>query len=85
MFMVDGAIKRFADEKGIKYPEKITDLIPKYLSLAVGDLAHLNILLYVRDKEAGYRLSLKAPKPGQMNIVITPQGIRYESSSRGGG
>jgi len=85
MFMVDGAIKRFADDEGQKYPEKLTDLIPKYLNMTKVDLAHLKTLLYVRNKEAGYRLSLKTTKPGQMNIIITQQGIQYEPSSREGG
>jgi hypothetical protein len=85
MFMVDGAIKRFADDERQKYPEKLTDLIPKYLNMTKVDLAHLKTLLYVRNKEAGYRLSLKTTKPGQMNVIITPQGIQYEPSSREGG
>jgi len=85
MFMVDGAIKRFADDEKLKYPEKLIDLIPKYLNMAKVDLAHLETLLYVRSNEAGYRLSLKTLKPGHMNIVITPQGIQYEPSSREGG
>ncbi len=85
MFMVDGAIKRFADDEKPQYPEKLIDLIPKYLNMAKVDLAHLETLLYVRNNEAGYRLSLKTLKPGQMNIVITQQGIQYEPSSREGG
>ena len=85
MFMVDGAIKRFADGERPQYPEQLTDLIPKYLNMAKVDLAHLETLLYVRSNEAGYRLSLKTLKQGQMNIVITPKGIQYEPSSRGGG
>lgn len=85
LFMVDGAIRRFADDERRKYPEKITDLIPKYLSLAKSDLVYLNTLLYVRNEEAGYRLSLKTAKSGQMNIIITPQGIQYEPPAREGG
>jgi hypothetical protein len=82
MFLVDGAIKRFADDEKPQYPEKLTDLIPKYLNMAKVDLAHLETLSYVRSNEAGYRLSLKTLIPGQMNIVITPQGIQYEPSSK---
>jgi hypothetical protein len=85
LFMVDGAIKRFAHYEGNKYPEKITDLIPKYLTLATADFAHLNILSYQRDAQEGYRLSLKKPKEGQMGVSITPQGIKYGSSSGEGG
>jgi hypothetical protein len=86
LFMVDGAIKRFASyDEGNKYPEKITDLIPKYLNMAKVDLAHLNSLSYQRDAKVGYRLSLKNPREGQMDISITPQGIQYGSSSGEGG
>ncbi len=83
--MVDGAIKRFVHYEGNKYPEKINDLIPKYLNMAKVDLAHLNSLSYQRDAKVGYRLSLKNPKTGQMGISITPQGIQYGSSSGEGG
>ncbi len=85
LFMVDGALKRFAHYEGNKYPEKITDLIPKYLNMAKVDLGHLNTLSYQRDAKVGYRLSLKNPKEGQMGISISPQGIEYGPSSGEGG
>ena len=83
--MVDGAIKRFANYEGKRYPERLIDLIPKYLDLAKVDLAHLNSLSYQKDARVGYRLTLKNPKEGQMGISITPQGIQYGSPSREGG
>lgn len=85
LFMVDGAIKRFAHFEGNKYPDKLTDLIPKYLNMSKVDLGHLNTLLYRRETKVGYRLSLKKPKEGQMGVSITPQGIKYGSSSGEGG
>ena len=85
LFMVDGAIRRFADDEKGNYPEKLIDLIPKYLNIAKSDLAHLQTLLYVKGNGAGYRLSSKRPTPGEINIVITPNGILYEPSSREGG
>ena len=85
LFMVDGALKRFAHYQGNKYPEKLTDLIPKYLNMAKVDLAHLNTLSYRRDTKVGYRLSLKNPKGEQMSISISPQGIEYGPSSGEGG
>jgi len=85
LFMVDGALKRFAHYEGNKYPEKITDLIPKYLNMAEVDLNHLNILSYQRDNKVGYRLSLKNPKEGQMSISISAQGIQHGSSTGEGG
>ena len=85
LFMVDGAIKRYAHYENNQYPEKLTDLIPVYLPLAKADLAHLNLLSYRRDNQAGYRLSLRGTKEDDMNITISPQGIQYESSSREGG
>jgi hypothetical protein len=84
-FMVDGAIKRFAHFEGNKYPDKLTDLIPKYLNMAKVDLGHLNTLLYRRETKVGYRLSLKNPREGQMGLSITPQGIQYGPSSGEGG
>jgi hypothetical protein len=85
LFMVDGAIKRFANYEGNEYPEKLTDLFPKYLNMAKVDLGHLNTLSYSRDPKVGYRLSFINPKEGQMGISITPQGIQYGSSSGEGG
>ena len=77
LFMVNGALKRYAHYEGNKYPEQLSDLIPKYLSLGEEDLIHLEILSYQRVPNAGYRLSLANPKPGTMNIVISPKGIQY--------
>lgn len=85
LFMVDGAIKRFAIYEENTYPENLTDLIPKYLDPATVDLAHLNTLSYQRDANVGYRLSFKKPKDGQMGITITSKGIQYGSSSGEGG
>ena len=85
LFMVDGAIKRYANYEDNTYPENLTDLIPKYLNLATIDLAHLNTLSYQRDPSVGYRLSFKNPKQGQMGITVTSQGIQSGSSSGEGG
>jgi hypothetical protein len=85
LFMVDGAIKRFAHYEGNQYPEKLTDLIPKYLNIANVDLAHLNSLSYQRDANLGYSLSFKNPREGQMGISINSQGILSGSSSGEGG
>jgi hypothetical protein len=85
LFMVDGALKRFAHYEGNQYPSKLTDLIPKYLALSKQDTPHLNQLVYARDPQVGYRLSLASPKAGEMNVIMTPKGIKYESSSKAGG
>ncbi len=79
IFMVDSAVKRYAHYEGNKYPQQLPDLIPKYLSLREDQLHYLNIVSYERDPEEGYRLSLTNPKPGGMNIIIFPKGIKYES------
>lgn len=84
LFMVDGAIKRYAHYEGNKYPEKLSDLIPKYLSLRKDELFHLAKLSYKSDPNIGYRLSFAKPKPGEMNIVILPKGIEYTHPSSGG-
>jgi hypothetical protein len=84
LFMVDGAIKRFAHYEGGRYPAGLTDLLPKYLSLRKDELPLLDSLSYARDFQLGYRLSLAKPKPGEMNLIISPKGIQYETPVRGG-
>jgi hypothetical protein len=84
LFMVDGAIKRYALSEGNRYPEHLTDLIPAYLPLRKGEASHLESLSYRKDTKAGYRLSLARAKPGQMNIILTATGVEYTAPSGGG-
>jgi hypothetical protein len=84
LFMVDGALKRFAHYEGNRYPSQLTELIPKYLSLRQDDIQLLDKVSYVRDPSLGYRLSLAKPKAGDMNIIISPKGVRYETLPGGG-
>ncbi|HJX34580.1 MAG TPA: B-box zinc finger protein [Desulfatiglandales bacterium] len=79
LFMVDSSIKRYAYYEGNKYPEKLSDLVPKYLPMRKEDIPELNRLSYELEPKTGYRLSLANPKPGSMNIIITPKGISYKS------
>jgi B-box zinc finger len=85
LFMVDGALKRFAHYEDNRYPARLTDLVPKYLSLRKEELPLLDTLAYAKDPASGYRLSLAQPKPGEMNLIISPKGIKYETSASGGG
>ena len=82
--MVDGAIKRYALYERDRYPEHLTDLIPKYISPRDREAFHLKKLSYERDSKIGYRLSLASPKLGEMNVVLTPEGIQYTPPSQGG-
>lgn len=84
LFMVDSSIKRYAHYEGNKYPEKLTDLVPKYLRLSDEDIVQLNRFKYIKDTETGYQLSFVNPKQGEMNIIISPKGIRYETNTGGG-
>jgi len=84
LFMVDGSIKRFAHYEGNQFPSQLRDLIPKYLSLRKEEIPLLDMLRYTRDPSLGYRLSLAKPKPGDMNIIISPKGVRYETLPGGG-
>ncbi|MFC1863463.1 hypothetical protein ACFL1Z_05875, partial [Thermodesulfobacteriota bacterium] len=83
LFMVDSSLKRYAHYKDNKYPEKLSDLVPKYLPMKNEDIPELARLSYKRDPQSGYLLSIAKPKPGAMNIIITPKGIRYESATEG--
>ena len=85
LFMVDGALKRYAHYEGSRYPEKLSNLVPKYLSLSKEELFHLDRLAYQRDPKAGYRLSLAKAKPGEMKVILTPEGIEYTHPPSSGG
>lgn len=80
LFMVDGAIKRYAYYKGKIYPPSLSDLLPDYLRFKEDETHFLDLLSYTRDRNEGYILKIKDPKPGDMNIIITAKGIKQESS-----
>jgi hypothetical protein len=84
LFMVDNSIKRYARYQNNKYPDRLLDLVPRYLRLKEEDLTQLNRFSYILDPQKGYELSYTNPKPGEMNIIISPKGIRYESTPRYG-
>jgi hypothetical protein len=81
LFMVDGALKRYAHYEGNRYPEELTDLIPKYISLRGEQIVHLQQLAYERDSDGGYRLSLAKPEPGEMSVILTDKGLEYTAPS----
>jgi hypothetical protein len=84
LFMVDSSIKRYAHYEGNKYPDKLTDLVPRYLRLGDEDIIQLSRFNYIKDPQSGYQLSISKPKSGEMNIIISPKGIRYEAKIEGG-
>lgn len=84
LFMVDSSIKRYAHYEGNKYPDKLTDLVPKYLRLSDEDIVQLERFNYLKDPNTGYQLSFANPKAGEMNIIISPGEIKYEARIGGG-
>jgi hypothetical protein len=78
LFMVDSSIKRYAHYEGNQYPESLPDLVPKYLRISEKNLFHLDKLAYQRDSEKGYTLTFAKPKPGEMNVILSPKGIQYK-------
>ena len=80
LFMVDNSIKRYAHYQNKEYPSTLSALVPKYLRLKEEDIIQLNRFSYRLDPQKGYELSYAHPKPGEMNIIISPKGIRYEST-----
>ena len=77
IFTVDGALKRYAHYEGNKFPERLADLVPKYLHLKESEIFHLKRLSYERDPKMGYRLSLAKPKKGELNLILSSKGIDY--------
>jgi len=84
LFMVDSALKRYAHYEGNRYPTRLSELVPAYLSLRQDELGYLTMLSYARDPKAGYRLSMAEPQAGEMNVILTPQGLEYSRPAREG-
>ena len=83
LFMVDSAIRRYHHYEGKGYPDELTALAPRYLSMSKEDLHHLKSLSYRKDASTGYSLSLINPKPGSLSIILSSKGIKYETVTRG--
>lgn len=84
LFMVHGALKRYAHYEGNAYPEELSGLVPRYLPMKLSELPLLKRLHYQRDPEAGYRLSLAESTPGEMSIILTPSGVIHGLSGTRG-
>jgi hypothetical protein len=85
LFMVHGALKRYAHYEGRRYPERLSDLAPKYLSLGKSELHLLDKLSYETDPGMGYRLSLTSPDRGGMTVVLSAKGIHQIPPVQGRG
>jgi hypothetical protein len=81
LFMVNGALKRYAHYEGDRYPQTLSELVPKYLSLAENERHYLKDLSYQTDPKMGYRLSLAQVRGGEMKVVISPKGIESMPAS----
>jgi hypothetical protein len=84
LFMVDGALKRYAHYEKDMYPIQLSELVPRYLSLQKEEIGYLEKLSYKRDPKLGYRLSIAKPQAGEINVILTPQGLEYSVPSSGG-
>ena len=76
-----GSIKSYAHDNENTYPQKLPDLVPDYISISSDQLRHLALLSYEKDPISGYRLFLTNPKPGDMHIIISADGIQYQLQS----
>jgi hypothetical protein len=77
LFMVDGALKRYAHYEGNVYPERLPDLVSQYLAFKHSELFHLEKLYYEKDPYAGYWLSLVNPDNSEMKILLSAKGIEH--------
>ena len=75
LFMVDGALKRYAHYEGNVYPERLPDLVSQYLAFKDSEIFHLEKLTYERDPYAGYRLSLVNPSNSETKMFLSAKGI----------
>ncbi len=84
LFLVDGALKRYAHYEGNRYPESLYDLVPKYLQIGKDRLSVLDRLSYVKEPGVGYELAVADVGDGDMNVVLTPKGVKFIQPSGGG-
>ena len=75
LFLVDGAIRRYAHYEERGYPERLSDLHPKYVPLRKEELSCLEVLSYSTDPAEGYRLALIDRSAGDVIIMLSPEGI----------
>lgn len=80
LFLVDGSIKRYAYYEKKGYPEKLTDLVPKYLRMDERNIGQLQLLSYQRETKDGYSLSLARKTPGEMTVVLSAKGVETRPS-----
>jgi len=83
LFLVDGALKRYAHYEGDRYPETLTDLVPEYIQMREDQTHLLKRLSYVRTPRTGYELSIAEPGKDDMKIMLTPKGLKYTEPSGG--
>jgi hypothetical protein len=83
LFMVDSSIRRYYHYENKAYPDDLLVLAPKYLRMAKEDLHYLSGLSYKKEPATGYTLSLVESEPGSMNIILSPQGIKYGAEKGG--
>lgn len=83
LFMVDGALKRYAYNEGNQYPVNLLALVPKYLKIKEEQVHCLDKLSYEKDTEKHYRLSLADSGESGMKIILTPNGLEYVQPSEG--
>ena len=75
LFLVDTALKRYAHYGRGRYPERLPELLPRYVRLRNGELPCFETLSYSTDPTGGYRLALLDRSAGDEIIVLSPQGI----------
>jgi hypothetical protein len=83
LFLVDGALKRYAHYEGNRYPETLNDLVPKYLQMRKDQTHILDRLSYVKSPKNGYELSIAGAGTGDMKIILTPKGVKYAQPAGG--
>jgi len=77
LFLIDTAITRYAHYEKRGYPERLSDLHPKYVPLRQDELSCLERFSYSPDPAEGYRLGLIDRSTGNVSIILSPQGIVY--------
>jgi hypothetical protein len=75
LFLVDTALKRYAHYGRGRYPEQLSELLPRHVRLGNEELSYLETLSYSKDPTGGYRLALIDRNTGDASIILSPQGM----------
>lgn len=79
LFLTDSALRRYALYENNRYPDTLTQLVPRFLPLGPPEARLLAAMNYERDAVSGYLLSLIGAHEAVPELTMTCEGIKLRS------